>query len=118
MTEVAFLFTKVTFFLMYLDIFRPMRWMRISSILGAIITTAFYVGIFIANFILTTPLHGETWAEALFKTRSLVLAVPQAVVGLALDLYILILPIIAISKLQLTPAKRLGVNIILMGGGK
>ena len=116
MTEVALLFAKITFFLMYLDIFRPMQWMKVLSILGAIITTAFYVSIFIANFIITTPLHGETWVEATFKTRSLVLAVPQAAVGLVLDLYILILPMIAISKLQLTPRRRLGVNLIFMSG--
>ena len=116
MTEVALVFAKVTFFLMYLDIFRPMRWMRIFSIIGALLTVVFYLGIFIANLILTTPAHGESWAQATFKEGALVLAVPQAAVGLAIDIYILMLPMIAISKLQLTPRRRLGVNLIFMSG--
>lgn len=116
MTEVALLFAKVSFFLMYLDVFRPMRWMRIHSSIGAIITTGFYIGIIIFNLVVTTPSHGESWAEVSTKQNSLVLAVPQAAVGLAIDLYILILPMIAISKLQLNPRRKLGVNLIFMSG--
>ena len=116
MTEIAYLFAKLSFFLMYLDVFHPMRWMRILSILGAITTVVFYGGIFIAKIVLTTPIGGETWAEVSLKNRTLVLAVPQAAVGLAINLYILILPMIAFSKLQLTPRRRLGINLIYMGG--
>jgi len=116
MTEVALLFAKVTFFLMYLDVFKPMRWMRILSSVGAIITTGFYVGIIIFNLAVTTPGHGESWAEVSTKHNSLVLAVPQAAVGLVIDLYILFLPMIAISKLQLNPRRKLGVNLIFMSG--
>ena len=90
--------------------------MRILSILGAVVTVVFYGALFITKAILITPHHGETWAEALLKSRSLVLAVPQASVGLAINLYIMALPIIAISKLQLTAQKRLGINLIFMGG--
>lgn len=116
MTEVALLFAKVTFFLMYLDIFKPMRWMRISSSIGAITTAVFYIGIIIANLVISTPSHGETWAEVSIKAGALVLSVPQAAVGLAIDLYILFLPMIAISKLQLNPRRKLGVNLVFMSG--
>ncbi|MCJ1243743.1 hypothetical protein MMC30_000940 [Trapelia coarctata] len=116
MTEVALLFAKVTFFLMYLDIFKPMRWMRISSAIGTITTAAFYVGIIISNLVISTPSHGESWAEVSIKAGSLVLSVPQAAVGLAIDLYILFLPMIAISKLQLNPRRKVGVNLIFMSG--
>ena len=115
MTEVTLLFAKVTFFLMYLDIFKPMRWMRILSSLGAIITAGFYTGILIANLVISVPRH-ESWAQVAIKEGSLVLAIPQAVGGLIIDLYILVLPMIAISKLQLSPRRRLGVNLIFMSG--
>ena len=103
---------------MYLDIFYPMRWMKILSILGAILTVNFYSGLFLAKIILITPLHGQTWAEIPLKNRSLALAIPQASVGIAIDLCLLISAKLAISKLQITPERRMGINIIFMGGFK
>ena len=114
MTEVGLLFAKVSFFLMYLDIFRPMQWMRILSALGAVTTVMAYLGIFIARVVVTAPIRGRSWV--LGPSRSLGFAIPSAVVGLVLDLYILILPITATTKLQMSPRRRLGVNLIFTSG--
>ncbi|MCJ1475064.1 hypothetical protein MMC13_003724 [Lambiella insularis] len=117
LTEVALLFTKVSFFLMYLDIFGPMQWMRVSASLGAFINSAFYLAILIANLIFSTPRPGQTWAAAAVNEQgSLALSIPQAVGGLVIDLYILLLPIIAVSHLQLPPRKKIGVILIFMSG--
>ena len=111
---VALLFAKMTFFVMYLDIFQPMRWMRICSIIGTITTLGFYSGMIMSNIVLSVPDQGQPWIES--SNRALILVVPLATGGLVIDLFILILPIIAISKLQLSPRRRLGVHLIFVSG--
>ena len=117
LTEIALLFAKITFFFMYLEIFNPMRWMRISSWAGVAVTSAFYLAVLIANLIFSTPRSGQSWAEAAFNEQgTLALSIPQAVIGLTIDLYILILPIIAVSKLHLPTQRKIGVIAIFMSG--
>ena len=114
------LFTKVTFFLMYLNIFRPLRWMRICAYIGAVLTSSFYLGMFLAQLILRTPRHGETWFSHTQATNvtqsSLALSVPQSVVGLVIDLYILVLPVFAVSQLQLPRRRKIGISLVFMTG--
>ena len=114
MTEVGLLFAKVTFFLMYIDLFHPMQWMRVLSTLGAAITGITYLSIFIARLVRTTPTHGRPWRKV--PSSSLGFAIPSGAVRLTLDLCIPILPIVATSKLQMTPRRRLGINLIFMSG--
>jgi hypothetical protein len=114
------LFTKITFFLMYLGLFRPMSWMRICAHIGTVLTSLFYGGMFLAQIIIRTPRPGETLASRLQTTsaasESLALSVPQSAVGLAIDLYILILPIIAVSQLQLPLRRKIGTSLIFATG--
>jgi hypothetical protein len=67
-----------------------------------------------------TPRPGETLSSRLQTTSagsdSLALSVPQSVVGLAIDLYILILPIIALAQLQLPRRRKVGISLIFMTG--
>ncbi|MCJ1401458.1 hypothetical protein MMC11_004671 [Xylographa trunciseda] len=117
LTEVALLFTKATFFFMYLSIFGPMQWMRIASWLGLLANTGFYLAVLIANMIFSTPRPGQSWQQAAFNEQgTLGLSIPQAVGGLIIDLYILALPIIAVSKLQLPTRRKVGVILIFMSG--
>ncbi|MCJ1470231.1 hypothetical protein MMC07_008876 [Pseudocyphellaria aurata] len=113
------LFTKITFFLLYLQIFKPMRWLRISAYIGTLVTTAFYIGQTIAQFIFVTPRPGETWfdhAQSQVELKSLVVAVPVSAIGLCIDLYILVLPVIAVNQLQLATQRKFGVILIFMTG--
>ncbi|MCJ1421743.1 hypothetical protein MMC32_008109 [Xylographa parallela] len=117
LTEVALLFTKATFFFMYLTIFGPLRWMRISARLGLLVNTGFYLAVFVANMIFSTPRPGQSWQEAVVGEQgTLALSIPQAVGGLIIDMFILALPITAVSKLQLPPRRKLGVILIFMSG--
>ncbi|MCJ1392999.1 hypothetical protein MMC18_005871 [Xylographa bjoerkii] len=117
LTEVALLFTKATFFFMYLSIFGPMQWMRTSAWLGLLVNTGFYLAVLIANMIFSTPRPGQSWQQAAVSEQgTLALSIPQAVGGLIIDLYILALPIIAVSKLQLPPRRKFGVILIFMSG--
>ena len=111
------LFTKVTFFIMYLSIFGQWRWMRIAATVGGVITVAFYTSMTACIFAFTTPKRHETW-EAHQLTRGERLDArfgpAQSGVGLLIDLYVLLLPIIGVSKLQMPFRRKLGVTIIFM----
>ena len=102
---------------MYLTIFGPLRWMRISARLGLLVNTGFYLAVFVANMIFSTPRPGQSWQEAVVGEQgTLALSIPQAVGGLIIDMFILALPITAVSKLQLPPRRKLGVILIFMSG--
>ncbi|MCJ1382008.1 hypothetical protein MMC17_005120 [Xylographa soralifera] len=117
LTEIALLFTKATFFFMYLSIFGPLQWMRISAWLGLLVNTGFYLAVLVANMIFSTPRPGQSWQQAAISEQgTLALSIPQAVGGLIIDMFILALPIIAVSKLQLPPRRKLGVILIFMSG--
>ncbi len=107
--------TKFTFFLFYLQLFRPLRWFRISVYVGAALTTISYAGFSLAAFILATPRRGETWEQSFTSSRSgsqTRFAVPVACVGLLIDIYILILPSLAISTLNLKTARKVGLLVV------
>lgn len=118
LTSPTMMFIKVTFFFLYLQNFQPKRWLRISAFVGAVFTLWFYLAMTIALFISSSPRHGETWLSHMAQPDQLSLdvAVPQAVVGLAIDIYILVLPIIAVSQLNLPKRQKIGVILIFMTG--
>lgn len=110
---------KTTFFIMYLQIFRPLAWLRRCVYIGLIVVWVWYVGMGTAQMIITSPPPGKGWVES-FATprylRTFKLTVPVSVFGLVSDIYILILPLIAISHLQLSKAKKIGVTAMFSTG--
>ena len=115
----VYLFLKDSFFIMYLDIFKPLRWFRICAYMGAAITTTFYISMTVAMLIFGTPRRGETWAEHLLTketVRSIHLPVPTSAFGVVIDLVILLLPMIAVMPLQLPTRRKIGVVCVFMTG--
>lgn len=115
----TFLFIKVTFFLLYFQVFRPLRWLRISVYIGATLTCAFYGAVCITQLVLATPRHGETRLENTLSGRfskTDVLSVPLAAVGLGIDIVLLVMPIAAVVGLQLPTRRKIGVIFIFMFG--
>ena len=113
------LFIKVTFFIMYLDIFRLMRWLRACTYIGGIVTVVFYTAMTVCMFVFATPGPSSSWLEWFESSRYNMLLwflVPQSCIGLAIDIYILILPIIGVSKLQIPLRQKVGVNLVFMSG--
>ena len=113
------IFTKMTFFLMYLQIFWPFKWLRVGIYLGATVTTTFYLAVEIFWLYNMTPRRGQSWSSmtaspAEFKV--LVLSVPVGAVGLGIDVYLLILPITAVMHLQLPTRRKVGVVLIFLTG--
>ena len=110
---------KGTFCLLYLQIFRPMRWLRVNIYIGVTILTVFYWSFSIALFVIDTPRPWETWAELELSKRfedSAKTKVPMAVGGMIADVWLLVLPLIAIYKLQLHQTRRIALTIMFSTG--
>ncbi|KAL2038596.1 hypothetical protein N7G274_008644 [Stereocaulon virgatum] len=111
------LFTKITFFIMYLDIFHLMRWLKISAYIGGFVRVLFYGSMTVFYFVLSTPGRHETWFEKLQgRGQHYILAfnIPQSCGGPVIDLYILVLPILGVIRLQMPIRRKVGVILIFM----
>ncbi|KAF7952205.1 uncharacterized protein EAE97_001702 [Botrytis byssoidea] len=103
-------FVKLSLFLMYLEIFVGLQWMKTCVYIGAMLSSLFYLAITVGHFCLATPFNGETWKSHIVSARTLkaiTFSVPTAAVGLAIDVYLFILPFIAVIRLHLPMRKRI-----------
>ncbi|SLM35587.1 40s ribosomal protein s12 [Lasallia pustulata] len=115
----AMIFTKLTFFLVYLQIFQPFKWLRTCVYLGATVTTLFYVVTELFWIVAMTPIKAQTFLSvgaSPAQLRALVLSVPTAAVGLGIDVYLLVLPVTAVMQLQLPTRHKIGVILIFLTG--
>lgn len=116
---IVYLFLKDTFFIMYLHIFKILRWFRLCAYIGAAITTTFYISTTAIMLTLITPHRIETWVERhMTKELNLLAILPAAIsgFGVVIDLVILLLPIIGVIPLQLPPRRKIGVICVFMTG--
>ena len=114
------MFAKLTFFLLYLQLSRPMIWLRYVSYGGATITVLYYTGLIIYTLAVTSPAPKQSWQDVSRGPGDqavLRLAVEFACVNLALDIFILVLPIAGVSRLQLSRRRKLGVVSVFLTGG-
>jgi hypothetical protein len=108
-------FLKCTFFILYLQLFYQLRWMRICSIIGLVVTGGLYLGFTIVMFYYSTPRPGELFMPRdTEKTTSIIL--PLSIVGLALDVVILVLPIVAVARLQASRKKKFAAILVFLTG--
>ncbi|TGO23839.1 hypothetical protein BPAE_0120g00180 [Botrytis paeoniae] len=99
---------KLSIFITYLEIFQGLRWMQICVYIGATFSTAFYLALTIVQFYAATPVGGGRFAKMIFMPRfALLKRITFAVTGIALaiDIYLFILPLVAVSRLRI-PTKR------------
>jgi hypothetical protein len=118
-TGLIWAFAKTSFFLMYLQLFKPLKWVQWSCYLGLFLNWGFYCGVIAATLYFTARHSGETWVVASMHPRArraLDMTLPIASGSLFLDIYILIIPIVATSGLQLTTTRRWPV-IVVFGTG-
>ena len=96
-----------------------MRWLRINIYIGVTALTVFYWSFSIALFVIDTPRPGETWTKLEVSPRfedSAKTNVPMAVGGMLADVWLLILPLVAIYKLQLHQTRRIALTIMFSTG--
>ena len=91
-----------------------------SVYVGSALLVAFYIGITVTQIVMTTPKSGETWITHIFSedehNDQFELSIPFASVGFVFDVFLLILPLGAIWKLQLPSRRKIGIILIFMTG--
>ena len=97
---------------------KPFRWMRLAVYIGGIFCTAFYVTATIVQFVVMTPKLGKPRISFVpLGLKIMILSISQATVGgTGIDLCLLVLPLIAVSQLQLPPQRKIGVALMFMTG--
>jgi hypothetical protein len=112
-------FIKLTFFLLYMQLFKPFRWIRLAIWIGATSSTFFYIAIVVLELFFATPRRGETFATHVItnlEEHEIKLTIPQAAISVVFDFYILILPLCGIWNLQLNRKKKIAVSLVFLTG--
>ena len=119
LSNVPYIFVKLTFFILYWNIFNPFRWLKFGIIGGAGIVVSVYTAFMIACLVGSVPPPGRSWLEGPKTGSESIgerLTIPLAVVALVSDVYILILPISGVLRLQLSRKRKLGLSMLFMAG--
>lgn len=104
---------------MYFQLFKPIKALRFCIYLGMIVTSGFYVAAAIAQLYFETPHRGETFVSHTLGpliSKSFILSVPLSAFGIFIDFYILILPIVAVLRLQLAKKRKVGLCVVFGTG--
>ncbi|OTA55245.1 hypothetical protein K449DRAFT_306030, partial [Hypoxylon sp. EC38] len=102
-------FSKTSIFLLFHQIFEVQRPMRIAIRVGIVFSALLYFANIPLSSVLSAPHVGETWASVLLSGRpqkELIWGVVQSAVGTVLDIFIFVLPIPVILRLQLSTKKK------------
>lgn len=113
------LFAKLALFILYHRLFAVSGKTRIAIYLGAGVNTIFYVTSAVVLLVYCTPRRGESYLSTKFASRCkspTQLGLAQGAFGLISDLYIYILPLPVLWRLQMAFRKKLGVMAIFLTG--
>jgi hypothetical protein len=104
---------------MYLQLFNPLTWVRVSCYVGLFVSNGFYIAIFIASVYYQAPGAGQTWLQSVMNERYTnirKMTLPIGAGNLILDLYIFAIPLIVTWNLHLSRSKRWGL-VAVFGTG-
>ncbi|KAF2232168.1 hypothetical protein EV356DRAFT_257882 [Viridothelium virens] len=114
---------KLSVFVLYLELFSPFRWLRITAICGILISGLYFFGITIAFAILCSPLHGHSqmdYFNALLAPRcqnhDIGMAISNRAGHLATDVFLILLPLPAVWSLHMPFKRKLGVSAMFLTG--
>lgn len=114
---------KLSLFVLYVQVFGPLRWLRYLSWAGAIITGLFYFIVMAVELAVCVPGngHGELAYIAALNAPKCVSSRRPIVIGLGVvsvlsDLYLIILPLPAVWSLQLPLRQKLAVSAMFFTG--
>ena len=112
-------FAKMALFLLYYRLFALDRWTKIAIYSGMGITSCFYLATFIVQLVLCIPRPQESWTSMTCVercSRGEGLGDVHGVFGLVSDLYIFILPLPVLYRLQMSLKKKIGVTATFLTG--
>ena len=104
---------------MYIRIFWPLRSLVYGAYAGAAATVLFYVAILAVDLAYSAPAPGQSMLDNALHPRpcpGINLNVLVTAFGLALDVYILVLPIAGLSTLQMPLKRKIGVMMVFLTG--
>jgi hypothetical protein len=112
LTGPALFFPKAAILLFYMEIFSPIRLVKIGSIVGIVMTFMAYIPPSLVLAYWNAPHVGQSWDELLINGMTHK-GVPGGVVigvtSVIVDIYIFVLPLPTLAKLNLRLAKRVQV---------
>ena len=105
--------------LLYPQIFGLMRWLRYGCYIGIVVMTLFYVSYWIVQVYFTTPEHGQSWLQDFESPRysnAMKVAIPLTSLSLVFDIYIFVLPIAGVLRLQMSRRRKLAISAMFISG--
>ena len=112
-------FVKLALFLLYHRLFAISSGTRIAIYFGITLNGLFYLGSCIVPIILCIPRRNESWTSEIYEKRcynSEVMGDILGIFGLVSDIYIFILPLPVIFRLQMSLKKKLGITAVFLTG--
>lgn len=102
---------KAAIFTLYLRIFKPERWLRYACWFGIALSLLIYLSNIPVFAVFAFPHGDEKWDLSLAAkaSKTNIHGIITASYNVASDIYILILPIPMILRLNLSPHKKLGI---------
>ena len=113
------LFAKLALLLLYYRIFAVKGLMKTGIYFGAVIIGCFYLACAVVHIIFCFPRSHEGWLSPRFVTRcnrANVFATIMGVFNLVSDLYLFILPLPVLFRLQMAFKRKLGITAIFLTG--
>ena len=112
---------KVSLFLLILEIFRPLKWLRIAVWLGLVTTGVFYYSYMIILLIVCAPkeMTQLAYLEILGTPQCLNnprFILPVGIMNVLSDVYLMLIPLPAIWGLQIPLMKKIGISTIFLTG--
>lgn len=106
---VGSIFPKSAILVLYMQVFYSNEWIRPAVYFGLVFNVLTYLPLIASSIYYTTPRGGATWGELALSTepqRGLYMSTVKAAMSVVMNLYILILPLPILSKLQMPVSKR------------
>jgi hypothetical protein len=103
-------FPKAAILVLYLQLFAAKRWIKPAVCVGLIFNFLTYSPLVPSAIYYTTPRGDETWATLALSTgpqRGLYMSTIKAGMSVMMNLYILVIPLPILFKLELAVSKRL-----------
>ncbi|KAK7961228.1 hypothetical protein PG988_012442 [Apiospora saccharicola] len=113
---------KVSVLLLYLRIFRVLKWMRVISVISIVLIVLWHLALSVSFAAMCAPGTGDTQLDFLAAfisqkcSDTRILVVLQGVGNVVTDIWLILLPLPAVWKLQMPFRRKLAVSSMFMVG--
>lgn len=114
---------KLNLFFLFLHVFQMIRWLKILAHIGIVVSGCFYAAVTVANGYYCVPRTGENQLAYILALgaptclhEAKFIAIIAGAVNIAIDFYILIIPLPAVWLLALPRRKKYGILTIFLTG--